>query len=110
MHKGILGAKRLAAVRLVTSSIKNLAGQAGIDPDRIQELESISHRDPQITELLRLEYLVDILADLEKAGQVQDSPTAFRKNAAVVILSEVPGLTKTSREAITEWANAQGAE
>lgn len=107
MHKGILGSKRQEALRSIITSSGVLAGQAGIDQDQIQQLEIVRHRDPQIAELKRLEFLADLLDQLATASQDQDQdPNLSRMNAGILVLSEVPGLTKTSREAITNWVNS----
>jgi hypothetical protein len=99
------------AIRSVTSSVKDLAGQAGLDQDKVNQLKSIRNKDPNVEGLFMLEAIAEILAELSTAGQVQDiGPKKKKKEAADLVLAEVDGLTKTSQAAIKEWASGAEAQ
>lgn len=112
MQKGILAARRQMALSSITSSMKDLASQGLINSDLADQLENIRHNNKEYESLFQLELVAQILSGLSPTGQDLRhlDHIADLKNAAVIILTEVEGLTKTSREAIVTWANAQGAE
>lgn len=102
MHPAQLGKKRQMALDSVTSSVAILAGFFGIDQANIDQISVIRHSDPQVASLKQIEHIAKILENMaDQAGQ--SGPEG--KSAAAIVLEQCPGLTKTSRQAIIEWAN-----
>ena len=102
MHPAQLGKKRHMALSSVTSSVVTLAGLFEVDQEQIDKIMTVRHGDPHITSLRQIEQIAKVLENM--ADQAGQSDPLGRKEAAAKVLTECPGLTKTSRQAITDWA------
>lgn len=101
MDNGTLGAREQTARERVAAVAGRLATKLGVEADLVNGL-SKPHRDPRYKALFRLEALVPVLEAIETAVTANE-PT--RAHIAAIVL-EIPGLTKTSKEAIKAWSSS----
>lgn len=101
MDNGTLGAREQTARERATAVAGRLATKLGVEADLVNGL-SKTHRDPRYRALFQLEALVPVLEAIETAVTANE-PT--RADIADMVLA-IPGLTKTSKEAITAWASS----
>jgi hypothetical protein len=103
MDVGILAGREQIARRRVVELAGQLADQAGVDPTLVEQLAQANHRDPRLRQLFQTEALVPLLEAVVGVNQAP-APALDRPAVAQLILTELPQLSKTAKEAITEWA------
>ena len=110
MHKGILAGRLLDARRRIVSAAETAVSQNGLDPQLLDALYAASQeKQADVRELLELEAIGPIVealnADLVSAGTLEEAEGYLSESDILAI----PGLTKTSREAIAAHFEALNA-
>lgn len=100
---GAIGAKRLTALRSVSSSVQRLAEILDLDQTVVDALNVQPHSDPKIREVRYLEAIDYIMSQVTIKAQALDQGQVDRSTVAAAVL-DLEGLTKTSRQVIQEWA------
>lgn len=95
MKKAILAKRQLDAERAVNTAVQALSEQIGVPIPPF--LEEPAGRDAEVKHLFWMEALADFLGGVAEGSGVLEQAEGYLSQAEILA---IPGLTKTSREAI----------